>query len=277
VYIQQDIVKSSFERLKSTVQSGKSHLEKTSCLMYFLAFDALVKKTKTEIIEIKPNSFSRKDLSLEYAKLVLLGSDNNGSSQQVLELGLVETAGKDPEKRISSNFYTVPLKKASEKTSATKFPNRPAPILLLGKINATIKWGITYHPLWETNFPKFISEIVGNTPFTDLSIFVCRNDPISEEIGDWFEALSALLNNRFTDKLSVYLVNKIKEEKRWVKHIKNEVFFSKILSFPDYTVGSSRNTILRGMTKTQLIERVVYLEKLLDKHSIPHNKGILKG
>jgi hypothetical protein len=166
------------------------------------------------------------------------------------------------------------LKKASEKTSATKFPNRPAPILLLGKINATIKWGITYHPLWETNFPKFVSEIVGNTPFTDLSIFVCRNDPISEEIGDWFEALSVLLNNRFTDKLSAYLVNKIKEEKRWVKHIKNEVFFSKILSFPDYTVGSSRNMILRGMTKTQLIERVVYLEKLLDKHSIPHNKGI---
>jgi hypothetical protein len=277
MYIQQNVVKSSFARLKSTVQFGKSHQEKTSCLMYFLAFDALAKKSNSEIIEIKPNSFPRKDLSLEYAKLVLLGSDINGVSQQVLELGLVEIAGKDPERRISSNFYTVPLKTASEKTSATKFPNRPAPILLLGKINTDTKWGITYHPSWETNFPKFISDIVGNTPFTDLSIFVCRNDPISDEIDNWFEALSLILQNRFTEKLSAYLIGKIKNEKRWAKHIKNDVFLSKTLNFPDYTVGSSRNMILKSMTKTQLIERVVYLENLLDRHSIPHNKGKSKG
>jgi hypothetical protein len=271
MYISSEVVKTSLNRLKSNAESGKSHQEKTSSLMYFLAFDALAKRKDKTLIEFPPKAFARKEMALEYAKLVLLNKDGNGNTQQIVELGLVEINGRQPEKRISSNFYTVPLKNASDISGGDNYPNRPAPILRLGNVSDKVKWGITYHAGWKINFPKFFSEIRSNTPFTDLAIFICRNDFFANNISEWEKALYFILNTCFTDKLSSYWSDKINDEKRFAKHISNDMFFASKQQNIDLKPCLSRNEALRGLDKAKLIARVEYLETILDNNAIAYN------
>ena len=272
MFINANVVKNVFQRLSSSAQSGKSFQEKTSSLMYFLAFDVLAKKDGSPILDLPPKSPERKRLSLEYARLVTLPKDSTGNTQQVAELGIVELNGKIPEQRMSSNFYTVPLKKASKNIEPSGYPNRPAPMLRLGPIQAGISWGITYHPDWQINFSKFISEIIGNTPFTDLAIFVCRNEDISAELTDWREALNHMINKRFSTSLADFWKEKIDAEKVWAKHIVNADFLSPTQNKVDYSDGRQRKASVRGMKKDQLVTRVLYLESILDANSIEYNK-----
>jgi len=271
MYINSDIVKTSLNRLKSNAESGKSHQEKTSSLMYFLAFDALAKIKDKTLIEFPPKDFARKEMALEYAKLVILNKDADGNMQQIAELGLIEINGKQPEKRISSNFYTVPLKKASDISGGDNYPNRPAPILRLGNVSDKVKWGITYHPSWKTNIPKFFSEVESNTPFTDLAIFICRNDSFAKSITEWDKALYFILNMRFSDKLFSYWCDKIKDEKRFVKHISNATDFESTLQSIDFKSCFSRKAALRSKDKATLIARIEYLENILDNNAIAYN------
>jgi len=271
MYISSEIIKTSLSRLKSNTEGGKSHQEKTSSLMYFLAFDALAKKKSKTLIEFPPKDFARKEMALEYAKLVILNKDTDGNMQQIVELGLIEINGKQPEKRISSNFYTVPLKNASVVSGGDNYPNRPAPILRLGNVGDKVKWGITYHPSWKTNIPKFFSEIKSTTPFTDLAIFVCRNDSFAKNIAKWEEALCFILDARFSDKLSSYWCDKIRNEKRFVKHVSNDTFFENTLQNIDFDSCLSRKATLRSMDKAKLVDRIEYLETILNNNAIPYN------
>ncbi|HYC79862.1 MAG TPA: hypothetical protein VEC17_02455, partial [Candidatus Binatia bacterium] len=81
--------------------------------MYFCALDAVCKKKGVDALDLNPNRTEGKDnrklIELEFAKIALL-SRNNDVLFQVTELGKIQRNGNEPEKRISSNFLTVPLK-----------------------------------------------------------------------------------------------------------------------------------------------------------------------
>ena len=269
MYISAVAVCESFKRLMASVQGGKSYQEKTSSLMYFLAFDVLSKKKCSSAIDFPPNSLARRDLALEFSRLVLLNRQD-GVIQQVKELGVVERNGRDPEKRISSNFYTVPLKKASENIGASPFPNRPVPLLLIGAVNDEFKWGITLHPNWRNNLLHFLQDATGNTPFTDLAVFVCRNDQLDEGIDDLRQAISTVLFRKFTDDVASFWAERIESEKIFAKHLKNESFFSAEFQQADLCSGASRKVVLRGMKKDDLIKHILYLENILNSHSITY-------
>ena len=271
MYISAPAVRDSFKRLKASVQSGKSYQEKTSSLMYFLAFDILSKKENSSVIDFPPKSISRRNLALEFSRLVLL-KKQNGVSQQVSELGIVSRNGRDPEKRISSNFYTVPLKKASGNQGWSPFPNRPVPLLKIGGISDSVKWGISLHPNWEQNLPAFLEDVTGNTPFTDLAVFVCRNDQLDDGITDWRLSLLAALHHKFTEKVATFWTKKIESEKLFVRHLNDESFFSPDFQQAELSSGAPRIVILRGMNKDALIKRILYLEEVLDTQSISYNK-----
>lgn len=266
MYISGIAEKAAFERLKAPRQEGKSFQEKTSSLMYFLAVDALLKASNSDIIDVPPDSMARTNLSVQFSRLVLLHKKNN-VLQQVVELGLVNQGGKDPEKRISSNFYTVPLKRAVSEPDESPYPKRPAPLLLIGNVYPGISWGIKLHPLWKENISSFL-EMVGTTPFTDLAVFVCRNDDFPNDIKDWMEALICLLKKRFTQDLTTFWIERIQKEKIFAKHLDNNTFFSLKKELSDLSIGEDRKSELRGMEKSALVERVLYLEEILDNHNI---------
>jgi hypothetical protein len=201
--------------------------------------------------------------------LVLI-CNRNGKIFQVCELGKIAGSEKSPEKRISSNFLTVPLKKASEQTQPSYYPRRPStPLIKMGPAATGIKWGMEIHEDWKQNFPKLFSEIVGPTVFTDLSIFIFKDNKFSNSPSNYIEALSPALRERFTSELAEFWIEKIKKEQVLVKHIVDP-FVSN-----HEPMLKSRNDLKDGenfQDVKSMKKRIQYLEELLNKHRISYIK-----
>jgi hypothetical protein len=273
-YLSTDMVCRSFKRLSSRKKVGKTHLERTSVLMYFLAFDAACKFFDVADLDLNPDSLegkdNRKQVEVEYTKLTLLEKTRD-DFKQVTELGKIDVGGTTPEKRISSNFFTVPLKKASGQKEPYFYPKRPAaPLLKMGPAATGKKWGITHSDDWASNLPVLISEIKEPTPFLDLALFVCRDCGFDDKFNDGISAISDQLQKRFTKNLADFWVARIEKEKVLARHMDSPFadhhsFFAK-----SYAVDASGTNGYDKMKKGELIERITYLEEILGKNGIEY-------
>jgi len=74
MYLNKCLIEESFLRLSSKKQGGKTTLERTSALMYFLSFDATVKKLTKSPIDLNPNTANGKNnrsaMELEFVRLL---------------------------------------------------------------------------------------------------------------------------------------------------------------------------------------------------------------
>lgn len=267
MYLSLNQVSTSFNRLASTKSSGKTHLERSSAIMYFLALDAACKKKGVDVLDLHPNRTEGKDnrklIELEFAKIALL-SRNSELLYQVTELGRVRRNGNDPEKRISSNFLTVPLKKASEQSTSFYYPKRPAPLIGLGQSATGLKWGIAVYDDWHVNLPKLFTEMQSHTPFTDLAIFICRNAKLAE--GDnYVDVLNKAIESRFTKSLSRFWSDRIYREKVLAKHISSP-FDTTLIQFTGHNSIEGLKIVLS--TKDEMKDYISYLESLLRKNKI---------
>jgi len=245
-------------------------MERTSALMYFLAFDVVCKSHGGGTVNFDPNNIdgknNRKSIELEFTKLVLLKKEYN-KIIQVSELGKIDHAGKDPEKRISSNFLTVPLKKASEHSTPYSYPKRPAtPLMKLGQAATGQKWGIDYYDGWQENLPGLLADIKQSSPFTDLAIFVFRDTLFDPGITEYLEAFTTVINNRFSKELAGFWIERIEKERLFAKHVElptsNEhESFGNNNSNGDVHTGKQFNN-------EQLINHIAYLEDILSVHRI---------
>jgi len=270
LYFSSEQVLRSFERLASRKSNGKTPLERTSALMYFFAFDATLRKTGKTLLDLNPKTNdgkeNRKSIELEFARLVLLEKTSD-FIMQVAELGKATTGGKSPEKRISSNFLTVPLKKASEQSKAYTYPNRPsAPLIKMGLTATGCNWGMTKYESWSDNLPKLLTEIKEPTVFTDLAIFIMRDNVLNVSSQDsYMDALAPLIKQRFTEDLCTFWVERIKKEHVFAKHInapysvRHEKLSKKI-----NTIGKDNNSI------DKYLEHIEYLQNLLSENSIEY-------
>lgn len=276
-YLNPNIISNAFERLSSRNLAGKTHQERTSAILIFLAIDAACHKFNATILDLNPESLTgknhRKYVELEFTKLVLIyhfldGLEyfrTSGNSKQVLEFGRIDTPPKSPEHRISSNFLTVPLKKASNQMEASYYPNRPKnyPLLKMGTISTGLKWGVGYFENWESNLPFLFMDIKSPTPFLDLAIFVCRDKSFSDQSCDLVPALIEQLKIQFTKKLVDYWAAKIKKE-RTLYRVLGEPFQKDYQSFTDIFKSPPRPAkTYNQMNKPELIARIHELEALL--------------
>jgi hypothetical protein len=270
-YFSSQQVSTSFKRLSSRKSDGKTHLERTSVLMYFLAFDAVCKKNGTQVLDLDPHKVegksNRKAVELEFTKLVLLHR-SHGTIRQVCKLGEVASNGTDPEKRISSNFLTVPLKKASDHSEPYFYPKRPrAPLFKMGLAATHMKWGLEYHDEWAENLPIFMSEIKDSTQFTDLAIFILRDSPISPNAGtDYLSALTTLVKERFSNRLATFLIARIEKEKIFAKHIVDP-FTDSYEPFAKMSKGASAGRFEK-LERKDLLSYINYLEQTLQANDI---------
>lgn len=272
MYFSSDQVHTSFKRLASRKHTGKTHLERTSCLMYFFAFEAVCKKVNCSLLDLNPDKTegknNRKAIELEFTKLVLLQRSPR-QIIQVTELGKIDSTGKNPEKRISSNFLTVPLKKATEQSEPYFYPKRPpTPMIKLGKAATGLKWGIEQHQDWSDSLPKLLSEIKDPTPFTDLAIFVMRDTRINDEAKDYVDALSTALNERFNLQLAQFWNQRIKSEKVMAhRHILTNPFSSTHQAFTKSAPDFPGNRF-ESQNRDDLINYIVNLEGTLEANQI---------
>ena len=272
-HLDPDLVCRAFKRLAVREKNGKSHKERTSVLMYFLAFDATCKRLGIETLDLDPAKQSggenRKRLLIEFTNLVLL-EHKTGSLKQVTELGSVEANAVLPEKRMSSNFLTVPVKKASRQQQPYEYPGRPAPLLIMGSGATAYKWGVTRHNDWNDNISLFLSGAKSSTPYLDLAIFVCRDSDFEDKATDLVTALGDRLERRFTKTLANFWIAKIKKERVLARHV-DSPFVSHYSSFVSRCVTDTTKSThhYEAMDKNELVKRVALLEALLKQYGIP--------
>jgi len=258
----------SFEKLSSRDMVGKTHMERTSALMYFLSVDAALKHFDATMLDLNPDNLnginSRKQVELEFTKLVLVGNSASGLGQ-VTELGKIEWGGNPPEKRISSNFFTVPVKKASNQTAPFYYPSRPtnSALFKMGQAATGKQWGICFHDDWKSNFLRILASVKSSTPSLDFAVFVCRDLPIDIEDLDIFTALEKLLKKKFTKNFADYWKTRIDKEKILARNIESP-FAQKYSQFTtSYTQPRNPMKKYELMNKSQLKERIYHLESMI--------------
>ena len=263
-YLNPTLVSEAFSRLASRNTTGKSHLERTSALMVFLSMDAMHKQFSVERLNFSPacseGRSNRKQLELEFTKMVLVGH-RRGRFWQVIELGKVDEGAKSPDKRLSSNFLTVPLKKASEQSAPLFYPRRPnTPLLVLGGTAPGDKWCVAYHGDWREHVLKILTSVTSPTPMRDLAVFVCRDCAVDAKDTDLFEVLGTKLGDRFTASLSDYWRQRIEKERPFARNF-DEPFVKQYVSFSQPSVSSDRRIRQYDRwNKADLIARIRELE-----------------
>jgi len=276
-YINPDRVKDSFSRLSSQDDGGKAHLERTSAILYFLSFDAVCKKCETSLLDLNPDTLAgknnRKRLELEFSKLVLLDSIH-GTPIQLVEFGKIDAIGKSPEKRISSNFLTVPVKKASVQATPYLYPKRPpeCPLLKIGKVATGELWGMTYHPDFAQNFFKILSTAKTSTPAYDLTLLILRDTNIAEDCLDFFEGLSELISERYTKFVAAMISKRMERERLFVNStIPEYIDHYRSFAYEERDQVSDASRFI-GMSRADLICKVVELESRIEALTIAINQ-----
>ena len=276
MYLSNELIENSFSRLSFRQVDGKSPLERTSALMYFLSFDAVVKISGTSPLNLDPRNShgkSQRDLmQLEYSRLIRLKCSEVNMYRQITTLGNVEKSATSPDKKISSNFFTVPLKKASDMNVPYCYPKRPAPLFQMGLVSTGSSWGVDYHPEWEPNLIKLISSIKSGTPFTDLAIWALRDFDFCDDSRDLRTQLMKGIYAKFSSKLSGFFEKRIKEEKIF----RTDSILPFQDDYPIYlsedpsseAISSVRVDFLESQAKETLIERILCLEDILSLHGI---------
>jgi len=268
-YLNEKLVRESFLRLRQNEPGGKIGIERTSALVCFLAFDALIKKTGiVPPVDLDPEvgtgKTNRDLLTREVARLVQL--KNGSQPYQVLSLGEITIGGNPPEKRFSSNFLTTGMKKATTNATAHDYPSRPCPLLVLGPKATGLTWGIDRHTDWKTNLPVFLHERKTKTPFHDLAIFVLRQRGIESDMTTLQEGLMDGLAEIFTQELCAFWKTQISLEKVYFEKVESPFQDSASAVFADCSwMGDMRPE----NEDVSLALRVSYLEGLLRMHHIP--------
>ncbi len=271
-YLNENLSREAFLRLRQKKAGGKTGLERTSALMYFLAFDALLKRTSiAPPVDLDPEDIHGKNnrdvLTREFTRLAQL--KNGAKPYHVQNLGEV-TIGGSPEKRFSSNFLTVSLKKATNSTTAYDYPNRPSnPLLILGLEATGLKWGIDRHAAWKENLPVFLQDRKTKTPFHDLSCFVLRQRGFVSAATTLQEGLIDGLTEIFTAELCAFWKTRLSLEKVYSTEV-DEPFQDTI---PNPFGDCSWMGNIQPVNETASLElRVTYLEGLLQIHNISFEK-----
>lgn len=268
-YLNQNLVQKSFLRLRQNETGGKIGLERTSALMCFLAFDALLKRTSINPpIDLDPDvsngKTNREIMTREFTRLVQL--KNGTDPYHIVNLGEVVIGGS-PEKRFSSNFLTVSLKKATTSQKAYGYPSRPSnPILTLGPKATGLEWGIDRHSDWKTNLPVFLQGRKTKTPFHDLACFVLRQRGFISYSTTLQESLMDGLAEIFTPELCAFWKTKLSFEKVYAEEVLDP--FQAVMPTP-FDDCSWMGDLQPVNETAALTSRVNYLQSLLKLHKIP--------
>lgn len=171
-------------------------------------------------------------MTAEYVRIAHVHRPENSPNPWFVDnLGSINMDGTNaPERRISSNFYSVPLTKASKMVDPVPYPGRPCPLLSLGERIDGERWGIAKHNEWRSNLPAYLADRKSSCPWTVLAIFVARRTPLADKKKECpQDTVSNALEERFDDSLLQF----------WRKMISFEKIYSnKLFSDFDYNIYS---------------------------------------
>lgn len=273
-YLAPALVSKSFERLREIVPEPKAGQEVTSAIFYLLSFERARETLGSgTTLSLDPCTLEGRRVRIlmrdEFSKLsVLCSHPVPGIFVNAPDLGAYACERKSPDKRIGSNFFTVPVKKASQSASPIDYPNRKhGPLLLLGPLRADSKWCIKRHPEWLATLRQMLAERSTRTPFTDLAVFIFRNSKCADTT-DLPAALCALVRSHFCQDFAEEFCAQLLGERQRLS-VKDEPFseafsncFRDLARVPVSYSGQGDLKLLKS--------RISYLEQLLIAHKIPY-------
>ncbi len=273
-YLSPALVLQSFERLREIVPEPKAGQEVTSAIFYLLSFERARHERGCEsVLCLDPTTPEGARVRMlmrdEFSKLsVLCEHPMPGVFVNAPDLGSHACERKSPDKRIGSNFFTVPLKKASQGAAPLDYPNRKhGPLLVLGPLRADSNWCIRRHPDWLETLRQMLAERNSRTPFTDLAIFMFRTTkcPYSSDLS---ESLGELVRSQFCPDFAEDFCSQLMSERQRLS-VKDEPFTEAFSNcFKDLVRASvtySEQADVRSLKK-----RIAYLEQLLIANKIPY-------
>ena len=215
MFLTNHTINNAFGTLKEQEEKAKAGKERTSGLFFFLAFDMLQRlRNGEESVSMSPKSGTRKQMAQCYAELVAIPVD--GAEWMVMNLGEIDyTETRTPDKKIGGDFFTTPLKHASERLNGMDYPRRPpGKLLRLGEEVNGEKWGVRKHPEWRNTLPRFLTDRCSAFPWTALAIFILRDhewpDHAEGSISDFVSAL----RGQFTENLCDFWEGRMHDEAR---------------------------------------------------------------
>ncbi len=155
---------------------GKTGMERTSILATFLAFDRLERDLSAASIDLSDGTIARNLIKNYYHDCLTMG-ELHGTPYEVVDFGWIQEAGtRQLASRLSSNFLTTGLKRASELANPSDWPRRPkAPLLQLGLPLEGKRWGVAKHPDWMTNLETVYGDRICELNTFPLILFLLRH------------------------------------------------------------------------------------------------------
>ncbi|WP_179091831.1 AAA family ATPase [Paenibacillus borealis] len=217
MYFSNQTFRTYYQMLQPRDRGGKLGRETTSGLAYFFSLDRLQRTLGSEIIDLHPESEERHEFIDMFVETLLIGFDEDNRELQASNLGFVEIVENSLEKKVSSNFLTVPVKKGSRQQDLLPYPGRPGPLVNLGVLTTTHdKWGITKNPDWKENFPKFINRRICGEDTFPLIVFLLRDKAlVNLESNDAQVILESSLKDFITDETAEFLVSLAEVPEEW--------------------------------------------------------------
>ncbi|GAB2874112.1 AAA family ATPase [Hymenobacter ruber] len=200
---------SEFKKLRHSTTTGKVGKEQTSALCTLLAFDMAEKSLGKDLLDLSVNSGDRSEFSRKFDELMTFGQEAEGVLL-VDDLGYLSYSDGTASSRLSKNFLTTILKKASEAAAQSVYPRRGAAVLNLG-LSAT-KYGTRKVADWKGALTSHVEERELDTfdddsfDLTPLAMFVLRDFEFPDSIvGNPRKGVTAALHLILTDDVADYL------------------------------------------------------------------------
>ncbi len=183
-------------------------MEKTTSLFRFLAFDMTCKQISQSTIDFSPQSTdNRTILVTNYDFIAKIDPE-----LEVSNLGDLDSSPRFGSQRIGNDFLTTQLKQGSDlgNRDGVSYPKRTPPLLTIAC--GDNYWKVRKHPDWILNLDSYLSGR-GRYNYTSLVIFLLRKNDFGEvEKPDLLVILISGLSSLFTDELTNYLSEKVKNE-----------------------------------------------------------------
>jgi len=273
-YLSPSLVLQSFQRLREIVPEAKAGQEVTSAIFYLLSFERARHARGCESVlcldpTTREGSQVRTLMRNEFSKLsILCEHPVPGIFVNAPDLGSHACERKSPDKRIGSNFFTVPLKKASQSAEPLDYPNRKhGPLLVLGSLRADSKWCIRRHSNWLETLRQMLADRSTRTPFTDLAIFMFRTSECAYS-RDLSPSLGELVRSHFCPDFAEDFCSQLISERQRLS-VKDEPFAEAFSNCFKDLVRTSVTYSDRSDAKS-LKARIAYLEQLLIANKISY-------
>jgi len=267
-YLNEELVKNAFDNLRAK-GDGKLNHERSTAIFVALSFNAISHKTNEQVLDLSPDSdlgkYHRDLFKAQYEELVAIESGKQQKKyKQIWEFGVVKESSKSPSVKLSSNFLTTRLKKASTMMTALEYPGRPkgVPLLLLGEEGSGVSYKAKHTKNWFQNIPTVLRHAPTKTPLIDLALLVFRDVELTDAKTPK-DNLQTMIATRFTQDFSEW----------WIERLEKELIFrtdrkclekrsyrkQKTITFDVEVIPDSER--LRKKSRKELVDIILRLQK----------------